>query len=128
MRKNKKILIIDDEKDFCYFVKENLELFAGYKVVAVTSGKKAARAAWQKKPDVILLDIMMPEIDGFEVLETLKKNKKTLHIPIIMLTAKSEDESKVKAACLYCQDYIVKPVEFEILKSKIDKVLSMTKL
>ena len=65
--------------------------------------------------------------DGFEVLETLKKNKKTLHIPVIMLTAKSEDESKVKAACSYCQDYIVKPVEFEILKSKIDKVLSITK-
>ncbi len=126
MRKNKLILIIDDEKDFCYFVKKNLELFAGYNVVAIMSGKKGIRAAWKEKPDIILLDIMMPGIDGFEVLEKLKKNKKTLHIPVIMLTAKSEDESKMKAAGSYCSDYIVKPVNFEVLKSKIDKVLSMT--
>ncbi len=127
MRKNKNILIIDDEKDFCYFVKKNLELFAGYNVVMETLGKKGIRAALKEKPNLILLDIMMPGIEGFEVLEKLKKNKKTLHIPVIMLTAKSEDESKMKAAGLYCDDYIVKPVEFEVLISKIDKVLSRTK-
>ena len=77
MRKNKNILIIDDEKDFCYFVKKNLELFAGYNVVTATSGTKGIRAAWKEKPDIILLDIMMPGIEGFEVLEKLKKNKKT---------------------------------------------------
>ncbi len=127
MRKNKNILIIDDEKDFCYFVKKNLELFAGYNVVTATLGTKGIRAALKEKPNLILLDIMMPGIDGFEVLEKLKKNKKTLHIPVIMLTSKSEDESKMKAVGLYCDDYIVKPVEFEVLISKIDKVLSRTK-
>ena len=90
---------------------------------------KVAKSLWkifrEEKPDIILLDIMMPGIEGFEVLEKLKKNKKTLHIPVIMLTAKSEDESKVKAAGLYCHDYIVKPVEFEVLISKIEKALSM---
>ena len=71
---------------------------------------------------------MMPGIDGLEVLKRLKRNEKTLHIPVIMLTAKNEDKSKIKAAGLFCEDYIVKPVEIRVLRSKINKVLSMTKL
>lgn len=124
MKKKRKILIIDDEEDFCYFVKANLLLLGNYKVITATSGEKGLKASIKHKPDIILLDIMMPEIDGFEVLKKLKGEKKTIHIPIIMITAKNEDESKIKAAGLYCEDYIVKPVEMEILNSKIDNILS----
>lgn len=124
----KKILIIDDEKDFCYFVKANLELFGKYVVILETKGKKGIRAALKENPDLILLDIMMPGTDGFEVLKKLKENEKTIHIPVVMLTAKDEDRSKIKSANLFCQDYIVKPVEIKVLKSKIDKILSIRKL
>jgi len=121
----KKILIIDDEEDFCYFVKANLQLISNYEVLVANRGKKGIRLVRKEKPDLILLDVMMPGMDGFEVLKRLKKSEETQYIPIIMLTAKNEDESKIKAAGLYCEDYIVKPVEIKVLKAKIHKVLSM---
>jgi CheY-like chemotaxis protein len=123
-----KILIIDDEKDFCYFTKENLRFFGDNEVIIATSGKKGIRAACKEKPDLILLDIIMPGIDGLEVLKRLKRNMKTIHIPVIMLTAKNEEESKMEAAGLYSVYYLVKPVETNVLKSKIDQVLAITKL
>jgi len=122
-----KILIVDDEEDFCYFVKKNLEAISNYEIITATKGKKGIQIARKEKPDLILLDIMMPGIDGFEVLKRLKGNEKTQNIPVIMLTAKDEDESKIKAIGSYCEDYIVKPVENIVLKAKIHKVLSITK-
>ena len=121
----KKILIIDDEEDFCYFVKANLQLISNYEILVANRGKKGIRLVRKEKPDLILLDVMMPGMDGFEVLKRLKKSEETQYIPIIMLTAKNEDESKIKAAGLYCEDYIVKPVEIKVLKAKIHKVVSM---
>ena len=121
----KKILIIDDEEDFCYFVKANLQLISNYEILVANRGKKGIRLVRKEKPDLVLLDVMMPGMDGFEVLKRLKKSEETQYIPIIMLTAKNEDESKIKAAGLYCEDYIVKPVEIKVLKAKIHKVVSM---
>ncbi len=123
----KTILIIDDEEDFCYFVKKNLEAISNYEIITTTKGKKGIQIARKKKPDLILLDIMMPGIDGLEVLKRLKKNENTQNIPVIMLTAKDEDESKIRALGSFCDDYIVKPVENVELKGKIHKVLSITK-
>ena len=120
----KKILIIDDEKDFTYFIKENLQLISNYNVITARRGRKGIRAALKENPDLILLDIMMPGIDGFEVLKRLKENDKTYHIPVIMLTAKDDDESKLKSSGLYADDYIVKPVETKILRTKIHNILS----
>jgi len=122
----RKIFVIDDEEDFAYFVKANLELVSNYEVIIFTKGKKGIKAAAKERPALILLDIMMPGMDGFEVLKRLKKNEKTMKIPVIMLTAKNEDESKIEAAGLYCEDYIVKPVEIRALSSKIHKILSIT--
>ena len=122
----RKIFVIDDEEDFAYFVKANLELVSNYEVIIFTKGKKGIKAAAKERPALILLDIMMPGMDGFEVLKRLKKSEKTMKIPVIMLTAKNEDESKIEAAGLYCEDYIVKPVEIRALNSKIHKILSIT--
>lgn len=121
----KKILIIDDEQDFAYFIKANLELVSNCEVIVCTKGKKGIKAAVKEMPALILLDIMMPGMDGFEVLKRLKKSEKTMKIPVIMLTAKNEDKSKIEAAGLYCEDYIVKPVEIRVLNSKIHKILSI---
>ncbi len=122
-----KILIVDDEEDFCYFVKRNLEAISNYKIITATKGRKGIQIARKEKPDLILLDIMMPGIDGFEVLKRLKRNEKTRKIPIIMLTAKDEDDSIVRALGSFCDDYIIKPIENVVLKGKIHKVLSITK-
>lgn len=117
------ILLIDDEKDFGYFVKANLQLGGRYDVAVATNGKKGISLARKHKPDLILLDIMMPKTDGFEVLKRLKEDEKTMPIPVIMLTAKDDDEYRIKATGLYCDDYIVKPVGLEPLQSKIETIL-----
>ncbi|MBU1870107.1 MAG: response regulator [Candidatus Omnitrophica bacterium] len=123
----KKILIIDDEKDFCFFVSQNLELTGKYKVVVTNSSKDGLSAALRHKPDVILLDILMPGMNGFEVLAQLKGNQDTTTIPVIMLTAIDTEESKEKAVGLYNEDYITKPVDIASLNAKIDSVLSRSR-
>ena len=122
----KKVLIVDDERDFCFLIKDNLEITGKYKVIIATDGKNGIRAAMDHKPDLILLDIIMPVMDGFEVLKRLKEEEKTQSIPVIMLTAKTDDDSKTRAASLYNEDYIVKPVGMAELRAKIAKVLSKT--
>lgn len=76
------------------------------------------------RPDLILLDIMMPGIDGYEVLRRLKEDRKTMYIPVVMLTARADYTSKIRAEGFYCDDYITKPVTTEALKSKIESVLA----
>jgi DNA-binding response OmpR family regulator len=119
-----KILIIDDEKDFTYFIKENLQLISNYTVVTARRGRKGIRTALKENPDLILLDVMMPGLDGFEVLKKLRKNEKTYHIPVIMMTDNSSDVLWDKESGFSADDTIVKPVETKVLRAKIHNILS----
>ena len=128
MTENKiKILIIDDEEDFSFFLSRNLERLHIYEIITANNGKVGLKKAKQYNPDLIFLDIMMPGIDGLEVLKILKADKKTASIPVIMLTGRAEEEFKAKAAGLGNDDYIEKPVEVEYLRSKIENVLAKNK-
>ena len=121
----KKVLIIDDEKDFTYFLKYNLQFInPEFRVLTALNGKAGIKKAIREKPDIILLDILMPRMNGYEVLKKLKENGKTLSIPVVMLTAKIDQESMIEAAGLFCEDYIGKPANVYIIRSKIDEVLS----
>ena len=124
MGDKKRVLIVDDEKDYCYFMKENLSLTDKYKVMVAKAGSIGmllSRCRWHK-PDIILLDINMPGINGFELLRRLKKGNKTSKIPVIMLTARDDPLAKEKAKGLHCDDYIIKPVETEVLVAKIESL------
>ncbi len=123
-----RILIIDDEEDFSSIVKQMLERAGKYKVHTFTSGKDGIKAALRKKPNLILLDIEMPEMSGFEVLKELKEKKKTMSIPVVMLTGRNDEESIEKAVGSYCESYLVKPVKAEDLLSKVENVLSLHKM
>lgn len=118
-----KILLIDDEENFCFFVKKNLERNSEFTVIYTTNPDKGIKLAQKAYPDLILLDILMAKTDGFKVLENLKKNSKTLSIPVIMLTALGDEETKLKASALYNENYITKPVSYEMLKLEIEKAL-----
>ncbi|MCF7874527.1 MAG: response regulator [Candidatus Omnitrophica bacterium] len=118
----KKILVVDDEEDLTYFLKANLEIEENYEVFIVTRAKDAFKSALKYKPDLIILDIMMPQVDGIEILEKIKNSKNTLDIPVIILSAKIDDATKIKAAKLYVECYITKPVQIEELKEKIKEV------
>jgi DNA-binding response OmpR family regulator len=119
----KKVMLIDDEENFCFLVKQNLEDTGQFSVEYANDPDQGLKLANKIIPDVILLDITMPEKSGLQVLESLKQNPKTMSIPIIMLTALSDEKTKLKASYLYGDDYIVKPVAFDVLKAKIDEVI-----
>lgn len=119
------VLIIDDEKDFGQLVKMNLELLGSFKVATAFNGKDGVKTALQIKPDLILLDIVMPKMDGFEVLKRLKEHPDTLNIPVVMLTARDDDVAKLKSLQLYNDGYITKPVDPNELKAKIEEVFKM---
>ena len=120
----KNVLMIDDEKEFCMVVKQNLEMKGDYRVEIAMDGKSGIAAALRHKPDLILLDIIMPGMGGFDVLRELKNKKETTSIPVIMLTAIGSEEAKEKALGLYDEDYVVKPVLLSDLYAKIRAVLS----
>jgi len=119
----RKLLVIDDEPDFCRLIKTNLELTDNFEVSTATGGKRGLALAKKLKPDLILLDIMMPKMDGFEVLKKLKSDIAVMEIPVIMLTALGDTASKVKAAKLYDEEYITKPIQVRDLKNKLEEVL-----
>ena len=119
----KKILVIDDENEFTNFLKMNLELRGDYEVVTAPDGKKGVRLAEETNPDIILLDITMPRMDGFETLKELRKNEATKEIPVIMITARSDDGSMAKALRLHDDGYVTKPVKIEELEDKIENIL-----
>jgi len=119
----KRILLIDDEKDFCQSVKINLERTGRYKVLTATTGKEGLKLAKKTKPDLILLDINMPNIDGFKVLENLKRETDTISIPVVILSARKDEESKLETSRLYNEGYIEKPVETSELIAEIERVL-----
>lgn len=120
-----RILLIDDDEDFCSLIKEYFHSQTDYKVLVAKRGNIGAHIAamqWHK-PDIILLDIMMPGIDGFEVLRRIRQDKATMYIPVIMVTGKSELSARIKAEGLYCTDYIVKPFDLNELKAKVEALL-----
>ena len=121
---DKVILIIDDEKEVCKIVKEGLERRGLFEVIAAHDGKDGIHKAKKAQPDLILLDIDMPSMNGFKVLELLKAGRKTYHIPVVMLTSQTDEDFKITASALYCEDYITKPVGPAELKAKVDAVLA----
>ncbi|MBI4811650.1 MAG: response regulator transcription factor [Ignavibacteriales bacterium] len=116
----KTILVVDDEKDIIELLKYNFQK-EGYKVRTALNGKEALTEARQQ-PDLIILDIMMPEFDGREVIKHLKKDSKTSQIPIIFLTAKGTEADEVLGLELGADDYIVKPISIPKLLARVRNV------
>ncbi len=117
-----KILLVDDEVDALAALKVALEA-DGYNVVEALDGLEALSMARSENPDVILLDIMMPDMDGFEVCKQLKSDAQLNMIPVIMLTAKGEVDDKVEGLEMGADDYVTKPFNLKELKARIKSVI-----
>lgn len=117
-----KILIIDDEKEFVMMLTMRLKAM-GYEILEAQDGEVGLKVAEEKSPDLILLDIMMPVMDGYETLKQLKQNSKTKSIPVLMLTAVGKPDAVSKSLELGALDYIAKPFEPKTLLEKIRKAL-----
>ena len=120
----KKILVVDDDSDIRFAIKEGF--FTEYDVTSADSGKKCFRYLESEIPDLILLDIMMPEMNGWEVIKRLKDSDRLKDIPIIIITARSDDVVK-KAGNFYADDFIEKPFTINDLKRRINKILYIKK-
>ena len=116
------ILVVDDEEDILELVSYNLTK-AGYRVTRVTSGEDAIKAARSKLPDLVLLDLMLPGVDGLEVCNTLKRDSRTANIPVVMLTARGEEADIVSGLELGADDYITKPFSPRVMLARIKAVL-----
>ncbi len=121
-RTHKKILVVDDEKDLIDLISYNLQRH-GYDVIAARDGLEAIDRAAGEAPDLILLDLMLPGIDGTEVTRRLKAEPKTAGIPLIMLTAKGEETDIVVGLTLGADDYITKPFSMKVLLARVSSVL-----
>jgi two-component system phosphate regulon response regulator PhoB len=116
------ILVVDDEEDIVELVELNIAR-EGYKVLTCGTGEKALEIAHSKLPDMVILDLMLPGIDGLEVCRRLKSHPKTEQIPIVILSAKGEEADIVTGLELGADDYITKPFSGKVLVARVRRVL-----
>ncbi len=121
-----KILVIDDEPNIVQTLQDRLEM-NDYEVVTAGNGKEGLKKALQEKPDVLLLDVIMPIMDGHEMLEALRKQPGGNYSSVIMLTARSQTQDIARANACGIDDYIVKPFDLSELLEKIEVVIESRK-
>jgi two-component system, OmpR family, alkaline phosphatase synthesis response regulator PhoP len=119
----KKILVVDDQVDLVKTIQFALEL-EQYQVLVSYNGEDALNQARKENPDLILLDIMLPKLDGYKVCRLLKFDEQYKHIPILMLTAKSQDKDRSIGKETGADEYITKPFDIDELIGKVKKYLS----
>lgn len=120
----RKILTCDDEKNIVRLIQVNLER-QGYEVVTAYNGRECLEKVAAEHPDLIVLDLMMPEMTGFEVLEELKKNPETQNIPVIMLTARTQDQDVLRGWQSGVECYLTKPFNPIELLTFIKRIFAM---
>ena len=118
----KRILLVEDEKNIILGVRTCLDA-VGYEIKVAENGEEAMERIAKGHPDLILLDLMLPKVNGFEVLESLKSDPKTAGIPVVVLTAKAEEEDRQKAAELGADAYMTKPFKPQELWDLLEKFL-----
>jgi two-component system alkaline phosphatase synthesis response regulator PhoP len=123
MADSKKVLVVDDEPDVLLLCRVNLE-FEGYDVVEAADGQQAMEKVAEYRPDVILLDVMMPRMDGWQVLSALKADEAYRDIPVVMLTAKVQDADQIRGWSSGVAEYITKPFSPLSLSQVIRDVLA----
>jgi len=123
----KKLLLIDDDPNLIILVKDYLE-FRGYEVVTADHGRKALDILNDVVPDMIICDVMMPEMDGFTLLQNMKQTPAYAHLPVVMLTALSDEPNKLKALTIGVDDYLPKPFSPQELLARVHNLLQHYKV
>ncbi|TMC22466.1 MAG: response regulator transcription factor [Chloroflexi bacterium] len=117
-----KVLVIDDEENIIEFIRLGLR-YEGFQIEAASNGEEGVTAAQRLTPDVIILDVMMPDIDGLEVCRRLRSNPTTRDIPILMLTAKDHVQDRIAGLRTGADDYLTKPFDFDEMLERIKAIL-----
>ncbi|MCA1994852.1 MAG: response regulator, partial [Coleofasciculus sp. S288] len=122
-----RILLVDDDPTNLLLLEE-LMLCEGYVPITAASGAEALEIAAKSPPDLILLDVMMPKMDGFEVCRRFREDVKLKTVPIIFLTALDDDQSRLRGLQMMGDDYLTKPINSKLLLTKIDSILRLSQL
>jgi CheY-like chemotaxis protein len=122
-----KVLYIEDNDDNVYMLKMRLELLDDFEVLTAADGEKGCEMAVSERPDIILMDLEMPGIDGWEATRRLKSNPQTRDIPVIALSAHALAGSREKALAAGCDDFDTKPIEFDRLVATVRRILASRK-
>jgi two-component system phosphate regulon response regulator PhoB len=122
MSRRKRILVVDDERELVELIGMNLQR-NGYEVMATYDSPTGLDMARKQKPDLVILDIMMPELSGRDVMVTLKGNQETASIPILLLTAKAEETDIIVGLAMGADDYVTKPFSMKVLMARVAAVL-----
>lgn len=120
------ILVIEDNEEFRSYLKENLQTF--YRIIEASNGVEGWQKVLSQHPEIIISDITMPEMDGILLSQKIKSDKRTAHIPVILLTASAGEEQELQGLNSGANDYLTKPFNFEILKAKINNLLLLSRL
>ena len=123
---NKKLLLIDDDPNLILLVKDYLE-FRGYNVMTAENGREALEVLDQNVPDMIICDVMMPEMDGYALVEHIREEPKTNMIPVLFLSAKGQSQDRVQGLKKGADVYMVKPFEPEELVAQVESSLNQIK-
>jgi DNA-binding response OmpR family regulator len=115
------ILLVEDNEEFRFYLKDSLQPF--YHIIEASNGKEGWQKTLSGHPQLVVTDISMPEMNGIELSQKIKADKRTSHIPVILLTAISGEEDQVKGLKSGANDYLTKPFNFDILHAKIDNLL-----
>ena len=121
-KEHKRLLLIDDEPDLILLVKDYLE-FRGYEVITAENGREALEVLEQEIPDMIICDVMMPEMDGYAFVNQVRQDERTSWIPILFLSAKGQSQDKIKGLNIGADVYMVKPFEPEELVAQVEASL-----
>lgn len=119
---NKRLLLIDDDPNLILLVKDYLE-FRGYEVITAENGREALEVLEKESPDMIICDVMMPEMDGYTLVKQLRENPRTNWIPVLFLSAKGQSQDRVKGLNIGADVYMVKPFEPEELVAQVESSL-----
>jgi two-component system cell cycle response regulator DivK len=119
-----RILYVEDNDDNVYMLRMHFELLDGYEFLTAVDGEAGCKTAATERPDVILMDLDLPVVDGWEATRRLKCDQATRHIPIIALTAHAMSGSREKALAAGCDEFDTKPIDFDRLRQKINLVLA----
>jgi DNA-binding NarL/FixJ family response regulator len=122
VRDNKRLLLIDDDPNLILLVKDYLE-FRGYEVITAENGREALEVLEQDVPDMIICDVMMPEMDGYALVERVRQDSRTSWIPVLFLSAKGQSQDRVKGLNTGADVYMVKPFEPEELVAQVESSL-----
>jgi two-component system, OmpR family, alkaline phosphatase synthesis response regulator PhoP len=123
VNEHRRVLVVDDEPDVLLLCRVNLE-FEGYEVVEASDGEEAMERLREQRFDVVLLDVMMPKMDGWQVLEAVKADEDLKELPVVMLTAKVQDQDQIRGWSQGAADYITKPFSPLALSQVLQDVLA----